>query len=269
MGNIENEFGRHLDEALANRQTETAQTIDAEKTRQRLAQMIPHPQVILKKVEELAEEARDKGVLQLESTLPIRSYLETLKSKISPNEKLTLWGPWKGQIAYSFAYDREKNKKIHVVDKVVEKETTVRAIIRGQSRGHGFTLEQNERRTIYPKTPIYKYVDVATILCVVLDSTGNVRVGTKNLLEVPSQYEGLFKGRLGRSLDHLEELAKEWHRNISFNLADEYRSYTRIPNPIFWPQREVGIDINTPEGMKQFTQALTDFYVGLKTGQIK
>ena len=272
----EDEFAYHLDEALTDKRVVDRQRAGVEKIRQQLvveaAQKYQQKQNAqwVEKLERIETERarRNRVVVELNSRLPIKKYLETLRKRTDPAEELKQWGPEEGKIAYSLTYNRQKNKKIHVANKKELKEKWVTHKMRHQGGGRTDSFEYDVRReeSFIQTTPIYRRVNVSSVLFVILDERGSVSVGRKNLLEAPTTLESI-RGLLGNSLDRIEGRTKK--PSSGLYLTDQYVGYARSPDPTSWNQQPTIDNINDPEGMSQFIQALTDFYVGIKTGQIK
>ncbi|OGK16579.1 hypothetical protein A2774_03125 [Candidatus Roizmanbacteria bacterium RIFCSPHIGHO2_01_FULL_39_12c] len=189
----------------------------------------------------LAEvQERNNIVTRLDAQLPIKDYLEILRTEVAPKHKLLRFGATGGKVAYAFTYHEEK-QKIHVADKRRMKKTrTIYA--------RGGSAEIPSDYPIPYKEPIFKGLIVSDVLGVVLDSNGDVQIDSEKCVK-------LNNFALKNYLDSVTNTTKL--DNVGF---------TQSFNPIDWKFYYLPkISVTNPEGLAKFTQALTDVYVNLKT----
>lgn len=235
------DFHNQLDEALADRQKVIQEAV-GEKRLNRQERVVRLQQQLDQQTSEDAakEKERNQAILELDSQLPIRQFLEILRDKIAPKkylggfigpkQPLQKFGPKNGGIAYGLVY-KDAWESV-----VVGHHTVI-----GQSHnvGHGAyadAFEVNE----------YATTRVRYVLGVALTTWSGPVMS-------PEEDRKRMK--------------------ICTNKVSKYAGYNDM-NPLSWPQNNTIQDIfdvfvKQHEAAQQLAQALTEFYVGLKTGQTK
>jgi len=239
----EDEFSRHLDNSLANKQGGDRLAAEAETLARKQQAIESRARAEQQKAVVRSEEDRkNQAALELESQLPIRQYLETIRSKMAPKQKILRRGPKDGKIGYSLIY----GSKIKVVDFI--------ELSRGWVGGHSGKGGSDPGRLVihYLRVP----AAVKDVLGVGLSSEGLAYIWNKKV-SIGLGYEP--------SINPLDwkEFSYKRTRKTNNELILEYNDGTAEKggvNTFF---------INTEDGLQGFAQTLTDFYVGLKTGKIK
>lgn len=197
------------------------------------------PGILMNFVEDQRKNLRDNGVVELDTQLPIKAYLEILKDQITPRQKVYHWGPVNGEIAYAFIYKTGINKV-----KIGSHEKNWTDIGRATSRGFSFNVP----------IPRHAIIDdfglrlTRDIVGVILDSQTPLALN-KDLLLLSARHANTpYYVKSFNPLDWFkqEDLSTEGCRILS------------------------RISFETPQqGGEWLGQVLADFYVGFKTGQIK
>lgn len=99
------DFSRQLDEALVAKQVVDQEEVAVARLQAIARRQEASAQAVAKATKEAEKEGqRNQAVLDLDAQLPIQQYLEILKDKIEPKERVERWGPEAGVIAYAFSY---------------------------------------------------------------------------------------------------------------------------------------------------------------------
>lgn len=189
----------------------------------------------------LAEvQERNNTVTKLDAQLPIRDYLEILRSEIAPKHKLLRHDRGIGKIAYSFIYHQEK-QKIHVADQHRQKKTrTIYA--------RGGSAEIPSDYSIPYKEPIFKKLAVSDVLGVILDDNGDVQIDSEKCVKLNSS------------------VLKSFWDGLTATSKVENIDFTENFNPLDWNfSYKPKMSVVTSDGLTKFTQALTSIYVDLKS----
>jgi hypothetical protein len=275
------DFRRQLEEALAAKQRADQETAAAQTLRQQQAAVDLQGKATRQATESVVEVGRrNQAVLELDAQLPIQQYLKALRDQLAPKQRVNKFGPENGVIAFSIEY----NKKL-------------RYEIINETNHHGY------RQT---KDILGIVLDGGGVLFIwnkryVKNANNSESIDTTNpILWQPFFDEKVEHTALGRiklvqmerALVRIqrEEDEKKWLKNPTRENRPFWRPMPEVnvsdyiaadPSGEETYIRKTGITrgdlrevvkiggINSPEGLQQFAQALTEFYVGLKTGQGK
>ena len=175
------------------------------------------------------ERQNNQTVLTLDSQLPIREYLEVLKNKIVPLEYVRKNGPKNGRMAYSFIY----SSGLKIISKPESEGMTGGFRNYYYKQGHRFGLRV-DREILVVEINYKKILSIGVV-------TRSIGVETNTGLNGASPLEYSFPEIKTEGINPLD---REPNYKNSFN-------------------------VNSEEGVQKFAQALTEFYVGLKTGRGK
>ncbi len=176
------------------------------------------------------ERERNRLVVGADKQLPIGEYLGVLKNKIVPLEYVRRSGPKNGEIAHYFIYSSSFD------------------IINEKIMGGG--NDSFRVNNFYYMGDRFGFKVDRKVLTAVIDYKKQLTVGTMaRSIEVDIRQEG-------NVLNGLPRLCVNKIEGIN-------------PLKTGRPDDMGVFNLNFSEGLQRFAQVLTDFYVGLKTGQIK
>ena len=275
------DFRRQLDDALAVKQRADQETAAAETLRQQQAVADLQEKAARQTTEKATEEGRrNQAVLELDAQLPIQQYLKALRDQLAPKQRVNKFGPENGVIAFSIEY----NKKLRY--EIINE--TNHYGYRQTKDILGIVLDGGGDLFIWNKRYVKNVNNSESI-----DTTNPILWQPFFNEEVEHTALGRIKlVQMERDLVRMqrEEDNKKWLKDptrenrpywrpmpevsvIDYITADPLgkETYIRKTGITRGDLREVVKigGINSPEGLLQFTQALTEFYVGLKTGQGK
>ena len=208
-------------------------------------------------VAQTQEDCINQVVIELDSKLPTRQYLEVLRDRIAPKQKINQWGPKNGRLGYSLIYG-VKTRIIRI------KESYTEYVGGYSSKGGSF---QGYPKTHYIERPRV----IRDVFSVVLNSKGvahiwDRQVANSDYYEYESRINPLDWGDFDYEITHRQ------YPNYGLDaLAAERVTGRRLSRePEIWKERDKNsFLINTEPGLQELAEALTNFYVGLKTGQGK
>lgn len=234
------DFRQQLEEKVAaKRQADQTATV-AEKLRQqqeervefwKRAKQLTWAQIVKQLKEDFKELKREKEnenqeVLELDSRLPIRQYLEVLRDKIAPWQQVKRYGPEEGKIAYGLVY-KTKLRSVWLEDHTEEYMVEVTSL----SPKVGYETTSKEKR--YRRVSNKGLRKVRDVFGVVFNNSGFLKFAEQQCAKAPD---------FEKSTSPLK-----WKR-----LQGPINSYTNS-----------GIDVLGSSGMRDFAGALTNFYVHL------
>jgi len=243
------DFRRQLDEALADKQKadqrekvvcEAKQRQDTEEVQERVRQQQLETEV--------AERQKNQTVVELDSQLPIRQYLWVLKDLIAPNQPLMKWGPSQGIIAYTLVYKEEEKETPVDTYRTIDRQ----AQARNPRQDPHVILEAWEPRT------------VRNILGVALNNFSEVKLCIRACAK-----NSKFNPESENPFDWLEEKDGRISRfgfDYGYGVGRDRTGLPLTKKMLGWAIKDKDFLLSSIEGSKQFMQALTEFYVGLKTG---
>ena len=234
MSNVEN-FRRQLNEALLGKQKAEAEAIVAARLRQQQETAQARESARQQQIAaETAEKQINQAVLKLDLQLSIKEYLEALRDQIAPKQKINKWGPDDGKIAYALVY-QVKLRKV---------ETSFHIEFSGEpGLGHGGSRD-----------PVldYGWRRIKSVIGIQLNKYGDVSVEKNQCTNFSSFYDS-----------DLNPFSWKEYFNVSWSDNGNYFRTIRSRKDSILGK----YNITSPDGLQQFTQALTDFYVGLKSGK--
>ena len=213
-----------------------------------------------KKGEQNKEFLENSAVLEIVKQAQIVQRLEGLRQKVAPKQKIKKFGPEKGEVGYSLVCGAGL-RRVRVGESSTYNSGSYQRHV--GVTGEGWTTSDQFGLRI-----------VRSVFGLKINHEGQVLIFSRECARArgyekeinPLLWERRYKYEYG------------WDQDESYRL--NYMIYGRLPQcnaplPRYGVTKkteiEVPVEINiaSEEGVQQFTQALTDFYVGLKTGQGK
>ncbi len=218
-------------------------------------------------------EQRNQHTFELASQFPVKEYLEILRDKIAPKQKVNEFGPMEGLIAYSLIYGKGF------------KTITVGYRGTGEYEGgsSGLGGSHTPRRQIM--LPIEEAQRVFYVLGVVLKPEKGMAVlrdekrANINPLRWGINFESpqymSFSNNWSYFWQHryddlpgdtrpkeVREAERQQKQQEDWEVERRHREQRDLLQESYTP--DGGFRVNTPEGVQQFAQALTDFYVRVR-----
>jgi len=193
-----------------------------------------------KKAAAEALEAANKKVAEIDLRLPIKGILSVFREEAGIEEPIKKWGPANGQIAYSLIYE--------------------------SGNSPGSTGSGGRGEVVFPPSRWHE------VMGVILNHKAELEIRIKTFSKRKSfmqiDVEPIFpeeefnplcwRGFLGEEAYLYQNL----HKNGYTSKGDMFSFYSKLQyGPLF--------DVSSKKGVQQFALTLTNFYVGLKTGQGK
>lgn len=237
-------FRRKLNESIENKKKTDREKLRAEKAavlerqaRENEDQRRQRDQTLARQKE---EKQKNQHTLDFASQIPVKEYLEIVKDKIAPKQKIQEWGPDNGKIAYSLAY----NKRWSLIDVSSHKIM----ISSGTSNKGGGSPP------VWGTQTETGFRLVEKIIAAKISEDGTA---------------GLFHKICANSYFYEKDRNPlNWAYGHQVQYTEGFGYYAKKRTVWEWDKGVLlKVNINSSEGTAQFIQKLADFYVSLKSGK--